>query len=788
MSKSLIKITTFLFLLFSLGNNSFAQCLSNQGLVNIAITPDNYPAESTWKLFANNIQIANGTTNDTTICVDTSACIRFEMHDSYGDGMCCNYGQGSYTVLWNGTQVATGGQFTSVATHSFNCQPGTICTAPITISTGNFTAPNPNTFYSFTPDSSGMYSISTCNLTACDTKLWIYDQCNNYVYNTDNTGTLFYNDDNSTCGIRADIDAFLSAGTTYIIRVGLYGTTTCSGGIPFSITYDGPLVGCMDPTACNYNPDATSAGVCYYYPNPNCPAGPDLTIVQSAIQNSLEIREEFATNCMVEEGCMNGYGSRTVLAFDTHIKNIGDMDYYIGTPANNPSQFSFQNCHGHAHYEGYAEYVLYTMNGQNIPIGHKNGFCVMDLECSDGGTAQYGCGNMGITRQCGDIYSRDLDCQWIDITDLDTAEYILAVKVNWDQSPDALGHNESNYQNNWAQVCVRISETNGVKTFTLIPNCTPYFDCAGVMYGNAQLDCNGNCNGTAKRGDLDLNGISDNTDVQLYLDHAVKNNLATTTCNDLSADGKIDVWDAGLLMNCLQNGASNNSECVLPNSVVNNQQTVNLGEIEVYTDFVDNTTGYMDIKIKNPMNEVKGYELKVSGATVTGVSSLIDINQYPAELYFDSITNEIACLSLIDSLIPKYTTFTPFLRVYLADMSSQICLDSVIKVLNKQVEPVNIQVSNQCVQTQNSGISEIMDSYAVQVYPNPARDLVTISVPKINEELNLSILDAYGKVVYQENLNDLNEVKVKTSQFSSGIYTIQLKTASFSVNKRFIKN
>jgi hypothetical protein len=213
-----------------------------------------------------------------------------------------------------------------------------------------------------------------------------------------------------------------------------------------------------------------------------------------------------------------------------------------------------------------------------------------------------------------------------------------------------------------------------------------------------------------------------------------------------------------------------------------------VGEIEVYTDFVDNTTGYMDIKIKNPMNEVKGYELKVSGATVTGVSSLIDINQYPAELYFDSITNEIACLSLIDSLIPKYTTFTPFLRVYLADMSSQICLDSVIKVLNKQVEPVNIQVSNQCVQTQNSSISEIMDSYAVQVYPNPARDLVTISVPKINEELNLSILDAYGKVVYQENLNDLNEVKVKTSQFSSGIYTIQLKSASFSVNKRFIKN
>jgi len=782
------KIVFSFILLFFTSGIVMAQCPAGQGLVNINITPDNYPAESSWKLFANNVQIASGTTNDSIICVDTAACIRFEMHDSYGDGICCNYGQGSYTVLWNGIQVATGGQFTNIASHSFSCQPGTICSSPININAGNFTAPNPNTFYEFTPDSSGMYSISTCNLTTCDTKLWIYDQCNNYVFNTDNTGTLFYNDDNPTCGVRADIDAFLVAGNTYIIRVGLYGTTSCAGGIPFSITYDGPLVGCMDPTACNYNPDATSAGTCYYYPSPNCPAGPDLTIVQSAIQNSLEIRDEFATNCMVEEGCMNGYGTRTVLAFDTHIKNIGDMDYYIGTPGDNPDQFSFQNCHGHAHYEGYAEYVLYTMNGQNIPIGHKNGFCVMDLECSDGGSPQYGCGNMGITRQCGDIYSRALDCQWIDITDLDTAEYILAVKVNWDQSPDALGHYESNYQNNWAQVCIRISETNGVKSFNVLPNCTPYYDCAGVLYGNSQLDCEGNCNGSAKRGDLDLNGVSDNSDVELYLDHSVKNDLNPTTCNDLSADGQIDVWDAGLLMNCLQNGASNNSECIFPNSVVNTQQTVFMGEIGVYTNFGDATTGYMDVKIKNPMNEVKGYELKISGAKVTGVSSLINASQFPTEIYYDSITNEIACLSLVDSLIPKYTDFTPFLRIYLSDMTSEICLDSVIKVLNKQVEPVNIQVVNSCIQSQNSSITEISEAVNVQVYPNPAKDIVTISVPKMNSTLDVCIMDAFGKLVYQEQVIDSNEIKVKTSNFSSGIYTLQLKSAAYSVNKRFVKN
>jgi hypothetical protein len=115
-------------------------------------------------------------------------------------------------------------------------------------------------------------------------------------------------------------------------------------------------------------------------------------------------------------------------------------------------------------------------------------------------------------------------------------------------------------------------------------------------------------------------------------------------------------------------------------------------------------------------------------------------------------------------------------------------LDSVIKVLNKQVEPVNIQVVNSCIQSQNSSITEISEAVNVQVYPNPAKDIVTISVPKMNITLDVCILDAFGKLVYQEQVIDSNEIKVKTANFSSGIYTIQLKSAAYSVNKRFVKN
>jgi hypothetical protein len=36
------------------------------------------------------------------------------------------------------------------------------------------------------------------------------------------------------------------------------------------------------------------------------------------------------TDCYIEEGCLNGYGARELVRFTTHIKNIGDLDYYIG--------------------------------------------------------------------------------------------------------------------------------------------------------------------------------------------------------------------------------------------------------------------------------------------------------------------------------------------------------------------------------------------------------------------------------------------------------------------------
>ncbi|MBK6985860.1 MAG: hypothetical protein IPH32_14410 [Bacteroidetes bacterium] len=454
--------TTLILFLVSL--NIFSQCPVGSIEVKVVLTTDNYAAETTWQLkdkfgvvLMSNGVLTNSTTTTSTICVTSTGCLTFVINDSFGDGICCNYGAGSFQIYVNNVlQTNHNGQFGGTYTYYFNCGPGESCQTAIAVNTGTYTAPGNEYFYKFKPAQVGLYTVSTCSLSSCDTKLWVYENCTG-PFTTNNTGTILYNDD--FCGLQSEVSGALDTSKTYIVRVGSY-NNSCTGAINFAINYQGPISGCTTYSACNYNPLATiDDGSCVYYPSPLCTA-PDLTIVQPQFISSLSLGtvNAGAGDCRVTESCLNGYGVRTVINFDTYIKNIGTQDYYIGDPGTNPGQFTTNNCHGHAHYEGYAEYRLYKPNGQAIPIGFKNGFCVLDFDgCPDGGTPKFSCGNMGISKQCGDIYSAGLDCQWIDITDVDTGNYVMAAKVNWDQSADALGHFESNYQNNWAQACIKIT-------------------------------------------------------------------------------------------------------------------------------------------------------------------------------------------------------------------------------------------------------------------------------------------------------------------------------------------
>ena len=110
-------------------------CSQNAGTLTILL--DNYPGETTWNiknssgatLYSGGPYSSGGSTVSVSICIP-NGCYTFNVFDSYGDGICCGYGQGSYNLVVNGSSVASGGQFGSSITHSFcaNNTSGPSCT------------------------------------------------------------------------------------------------------------------------------------------------------------------------------------------------------------------------------------------------------------------------------------------------------------------------------------------------------------------------------------------------------------------------------------------------------------------------------------------------------------------------------------------------------------------------------------------------------------------------------------------------------------------------------------
>ncbi len=198
-------------------------------------------------------------------------------------------------------------------------------------------------------------------------------------------------------------------------------------------------------------------------------------VMQDVIKNSLVYENRnFSDQCLLNEKCVGGLGQREILRFTTEIRNIGNIDYFIGRTPTDPqmtsTQFIWDECHRHWHFKAYAKYGLYDSNGKELPTSFKNGFCVEDLgSFVTGARPKYTCDNQGITAGCYDKYDLNLPCQWIDITGLVAGNYKLIVDVNWLKQKDKNGRDETNYNNNTATVCFKINR--GATTTISIVDC-----------------------------------------------------------------------------------------------------------------------------------------------------------------------------------------------------------------------------------------------------------------------------------------------------------------------------
>ncbi len=109
-------------------------CVGGGLTVQVKITTDKYPSETSWTL-TNECGLQSSMsggpyTQQSTLHIATQ-CLphgqyKFTINDTFGDGICCGYGSGSYVVDFDGIATLTGGAFRLVETKTF----GTCAVSP----------------------------------------------------------------------------------------------------------------------------------------------------------------------------------------------------------------------------------------------------------------------------------------------------------------------------------------------------------------------------------------------------------------------------------------------------------------------------------------------------------------------------------------------------------------------------------------------------------------------------------------------------------------------------------
>lgn len=801
-------IYTFLCFFALASTPVFAQCGGDEQQVIIELETDRLPNETTLQvvdLNTNNELLSWGTTTfpltaerlfRDTLCMPASACWEFRIQDLFGDGICCTQGNGYFKVTVDGAVVAEGSDFGTSFTKVINCPAGNGCEFPDVVTLGTyFTEVEPSHWYEFTPDTSGNYQISACfSSNTCDNRIWLYDYCLGLDYDDGLVGVFSFNDQ-SDCADNAEVNAFLVAGTTYYIRVGAIDGNCDNQSIEWEVSFSGMVVGCTDPLACNYNPLAQiDNGTCLYVGSPDCPEGPDLAIDEAVLRSSFSITTVVNDDpCYVQEGCFQGYGERQTINFTTRISNVGDKDFFIGetpaTPAGSNNQWEWDVCHEHWHYEGYAQYLLFDDQGQQLPASFKNGFCVVDLDCPPGIPNQYTCGVQGLTAGCSDIYDAGLDCQWVDLTEVPEGRYTLAVAVNWDRSPDSRGQVETTYENNWAQVCFDLTRdpVNGTFSVVIVPPnapCPPIYDCLGEVGGNAVADCTGQCNGSRKTGDLNEDDTRNIEDVNTYIALALDpTNPLADQCSDLNNDDQFDVMDVALILECtLHEGlpplpGHGHAPCQFPFSITNPNDTA-----QFYVAPWNLDDGYFDVYLYSSTANIGAFQLSISGATIQRVTGMV--NDFTASYYHTD--REILAISLDEDVLPRSLNDRLLFRVEFAALTgTEVCIDQITAVVNGIREEI-IPAIGSCGQLITSA-SENQLSSSLRLAPNPSNGAVFLHQNGQPKSLSVQIVDLHGRLVWTADRQSFNVLALPATELSAGLYFIKVSTEEQSTVLKMVR-
>ncbi|GEM_PF-4331953 len=88
---------------------------------------------------------------------------------------------------------------------------------------------------------------------------------------------------------------------------------------------------------------------------------------------------------------------------------------------------------------------------------------------------------------------------------------------------------------------------------------------------------------------------------------------------------------------------------------------------------------------------------------------------------------------------------------------------------------------------------ESSDSFNLELYPNPAGDIMNLKMNVLDDpDVLFSIYDSVGKLIIEQNINNLtlgeNSFTLNLANIAKGAYVICLTSQNEKISESFIKN
>jgi hypothetical protein len=188
-------------------------------------------------------------------------------------------------------------------------------------------------------------------------------------------------------------------------------------------------------------PYTTEAAAAVRVANYTQAEAPDLRVIPEGLTNNrITYRYIEPDSCALVEGCVTGSGWRRLLLYDASIENASPVNLEVGgvddeSPFVQRNVFEFSECHQHYHYSHYGNFTY-----GDLP-GDKRAFCIESTDRYFNSEQTplahpFGCDNQGIASGWGDTYIAGVECNWIDITDLEVPAGGVEQSLEFALNPD----------------------------------------------------------------------------------------------------------------------------------------------------------------------------------------------------------------------------------------------------------------------------------------------------------------------------------------------------------------